>query len=108
VRQVLIATLSGERFWAFVLGALFVVGFALLPLVLWNILAAGPAFAIAWLIGIASAFAAHAYRGRAMMWEALCRKARRESSEFMEGLLRGRPEVIEVMVQPNDPERMPN
>lgn len=104
VRQVLIAVLSGERFWALALGILLTAGVALLPLVLWP----GPAFVIAWLIAVASAFAAHAYRGRAMLWEALCRKARRESSEFMEGFLQGRPGVIEVVVRSDGPERMPN
>lgn len=83
----LASLLSGERVWAGIIGFLLIMAAALAPLVLLGWLDPRPAFLLAWLPAVAGAVAAHVYRGRALMWEALCQKARRESNEFIEGFL---------------------
>ncbi len=99
---VLASLLSGERLWAGILGFLLTMAAALIPLVLLGWLDPKLAFLMAWLPAIACAIAAHVYRGRALMWEALCHKARREGNEFIEGFLQ------EPAAEPEDSGRMLN
>ena len=105
VRWVLINLLAGERIWAAVLVFLLIMAAALVPLVLVGWLDPMIAFFLVWLPAVACAFAAHSYRARAILWEALCQKSRRESNEFIESFLK--PQVVEVVIQANG-ERMPN
>jgi hypothetical protein len=108
VRWVLLGLLSGERIWAAMALILSLVAVILAPLVLLGWISPMIAFLVSWPVSVACAVVAHRYRGRAMLWEAMCRKAQREGAEFLEGLLRERPQVIEVVVRSDGAGRMPN
>lgn len=108
LRWILLGLLAGERVWACVLAIVAVAAAALVPMALAGWVNPVVALVLSWITAMVCAFAAHIYRGRAMLWEALCRKARREANEFFEGLLEGKPQVIEVAVQQGGRERMPN
>ena len=107
-RWVLVSLLSGERTWAAITILLALAAVSLAPMVLVGWLSSTVAFLVSWPIAVACALAAHIYRGRAMLWEALCRKAQREGSEFVESFLKGQPRVVEVVIRADGAERMPN
>lgn len=108
LRWIVMGLLAGERLWAFILCLVAIAAVSLVPLALAGWMNPIVALILSWIAAVGCAIAAHAYRGRAMLWEALCRKAQRESGEFFEGLLGEHTLAIGSAPQPNGKERMPN
>jgi hypothetical protein len=108
LRWIVMGLLAGERLWAFILCLVALAAVSLVPMALAGWINPIAALVLSWVAAVACALAAHVYRGRAMLWEALCRKAQRESGEFFEGLLGGHTLAIGVTPPTDGKERMPN
>lgn len=108
LRWIMMGLLAGDRLWAFILCIVVLATVLLIPMALAGWINSITALVLSWVVSVSCAFATYIYRSRAILWEALCRKAQRESGEFFDVLLGGHVLAIEPIQQYNGKERMPN